>query len=197
MPLLMPGGRLSWHPVLKSGNRLLVQAECKGDEATAGLDSRATARGRRMTAERWSRIGELFDDAVRLEPARREAWLRNVCGEDEELWAEVSRLLYHEPTGTGSCAARVGKRNVGSYGNLNSAKRFSSRGRVSVDRPSSGRSHERHGLPFSEGRDCHRKWSKPLSRDHFAGSFAATPTTYRLTINPGDDPLPDARRPRG
>ena len=46
-----------------------------------------------MTPERWRYIGELFDAAVQLEPARRDAWLRRACGKDEDLRAEVSRLL--------------------------------------------------------------------------------------------------------
>jgi hypothetical protein len=35
-----------------------------------------------MTAERWRRIGELFEAAVRIDPAEREAWLRAACGGD-------------------------------------------------------------------------------------------------------------------
>jgi serine/threonine-protein kinase len=46
-----------------------------------------------MTPERWRRVGELFDAAVRVDPARREAWLRAACGGDDDLRAEVSRLL--------------------------------------------------------------------------------------------------------
>ena len=46
-----------------------------------------------MTPERWRQIGELFDAAVRIDPAGREAWLRAACGEDDDLRAEVGRLL--------------------------------------------------------------------------------------------------------
>ena len=46
-----------------------------------------------MTPERWRQIGELFDAAVRIDPAGREAWLRAACGGDDELRAEVGRLL--------------------------------------------------------------------------------------------------------
>jgi serine/threonine-protein kinase len=46
-----------------------------------------------MTPERWRRIGELFKDAVRIDPAGRGAWLRAACGGDDELRAEVGRLL--------------------------------------------------------------------------------------------------------
>ncbi len=46
-----------------------------------------------MTPERWRQIGELFDAAVRIDPAEREAWLRAACGGDDDLRAEVGRLL--------------------------------------------------------------------------------------------------------
>ncbi|HMB07058.1 MAG TPA: serine/threonine-protein kinase [Isosphaeraceae bacterium] len=46
-----------------------------------------------MTPERWCRIGELFEAAVRIDPVGREAWLRAACGGDDELRAEVGRLL--------------------------------------------------------------------------------------------------------
>ena len=46
-----------------------------------------------MTPERWRRIDDLFDAALRLDPAEREAWLRGACGDDDDLRAEVGRLL--------------------------------------------------------------------------------------------------------
>jgi hypothetical protein len=46
-----------------------------------------------MTPERWRRIDDLFDAALRLDPAEREAWLRAACGDDDGLRAEVGRLL--------------------------------------------------------------------------------------------------------
>jgi serine/threonine-protein kinase len=46
-----------------------------------------------MTPERWRRIDTLFDAALRLDPAVRGAWLGLVCGADDELRAEVARLL--------------------------------------------------------------------------------------------------------
>ncbi|MGO8897799.1 MAG: serine/threonine-protein kinase [Isosphaeraceae bacterium] len=54
-----------------------------------------------MTPERWRQIGDLFNAAVRLEPAQREAWLRRACGEDEDLRAEVSRLLSQDERADG------------------------------------------------------------------------------------------------
>jgi eukaryotic-like serine/threonine-protein kinase len=50
-----------------------------------------------MTPECWRQIGELFKAAVRIDPAGREAWLRAACDGDDDLRAEVSRLLaYNE-----------------------------------------------------------------------------------------------------
>jgi serine/threonine-protein kinase len=46
-----------------------------------------------MTPERWRQIGELFDAAVGIDSSVREAWLRSVCGEDEDLRAQVQGLL--------------------------------------------------------------------------------------------------------
>src|SRR5207253_2498880 len=43
--------------------------------------------------ERWRRLDDLFDAALRLDPAAREAWLRGACGDDDGLRAEVDRLL--------------------------------------------------------------------------------------------------------
>ena len=46
-----------------------------------------------MTPERWRRVDELFDAALRLESAKREGWLRGACGDDDGLRIEVCRLL--------------------------------------------------------------------------------------------------------
>ncbi|MGO9917661.1 MAG: serine/threonine protein kinase, partial [Isosphaeraceae bacterium] len=46
-----------------------------------------------MTPERWRQIDELFEAAVRIDPAGREAWLRAACGGDDEMRTEVGRLL--------------------------------------------------------------------------------------------------------
>ena len=46
-----------------------------------------------MTPERRRQIDELFDGALQLDPAAREAWLREACGGDEDLRAEVGRHL--------------------------------------------------------------------------------------------------------
>jgi serine/threonine-protein kinase len=46
-----------------------------------------------MTAQRWRQIGDLFDAAIRLDPAGTEAWLDAACGGDDDLQTEVGRLL--------------------------------------------------------------------------------------------------------
>jgi serine/threonine-protein kinase len=46
-----------------------------------------------MTPERWRQLDDLFDEALRVDPAERDAWLRRACGDDERLRAEVARLL--------------------------------------------------------------------------------------------------------
>jgi eukaryotic-like serine/threonine-protein kinase len=46
-----------------------------------------------MTPERWRQVGELFKASVRIDPAGREPWLRDACGGDDDLRAEVGRLL--------------------------------------------------------------------------------------------------------
>ncbi len=61
--------------------------------AGAGLARRPARRERRMTPERWRQIGDLFDAAVRIDPAGRQAWLRAACGGDDDLRTEVGRLL--------------------------------------------------------------------------------------------------------
>ena len=46
-----------------------------------------------MTPERWRRVGELFEAAVQVDPPGRAAWLGAACGGDDDLLAEVGRLL--------------------------------------------------------------------------------------------------------
>jgi eukaryotic-like serine/threonine-protein kinase len=49
-----------------------------------------------MTPERWRRIDDLFDAAVRLGPAEREAWLHDATGSEADLRREVRILLAHD-----------------------------------------------------------------------------------------------------
>ncbi|SIO31288.1 serine/threonine protein kinase [Singulisphaera sp. GP187] len=46
-----------------------------------------------MTPDRWRQIGDLFDASLQHAPPERDAWLRQACGQDEDLRAEVGRLL--------------------------------------------------------------------------------------------------------
>jgi eukaryotic-like serine/threonine-protein kinase len=49
-----------------------------------------------MKSDRWSRIGALFNAAADLPPARRGEWLREACGGDDRLRADVELLLVHD-----------------------------------------------------------------------------------------------------
>ena len=42
---------------------------------------------------RWTRVGEIFDAALREPPERRAAFLREACGGDRELETDVRSLL--------------------------------------------------------------------------------------------------------
>jgi hypothetical protein len=42
-----------------------------------------------MMPERWSRIDEFVDAALRVARAERETWLQRACGGDDNLRAEV------------------------------------------------------------------------------------------------------------
>ena len=46
-----------------------------------------------MNPERWQQIKQLHNSALELEPARREAFLRETCAGDESLRKEIERLL--------------------------------------------------------------------------------------------------------
>jgi eukaryotic-like serine/threonine-protein kinase len=49
-----------------------------------------------MTPERWRRIDDLFDAAVRLGPVEREVWLHGASGSEADLRREVGSLLAHD-----------------------------------------------------------------------------------------------------
>ncbi len=53
-----------------------------------------------MTPDRWLQIDVLFDRALQLDPSERAAWLRQACGDDDELRAEVDRLLADDDRAT-------------------------------------------------------------------------------------------------
>src|SRR5258708_5417762 len=61
----------------------------------------ATGDNRRMTPERWQRVKELFQSALKREPSQRRAFLDQACAGDEELRKEVGSLIgSHEETGS-------------------------------------------------------------------------------------------------
>ncbi len=46
-----------------------------------------------MKSERWRQIRRIFDDAAKLAPANRAAFLRENCQADEDLRREIESLL--------------------------------------------------------------------------------------------------------
>ena len=57
--------------------------------------------GDRDAGTRWQEAKRLFEAAIAMEESQREAWLRDVCGSEAELHAEVQSLLawHRESTG--------------------------------------------------------------------------------------------------
>jgi len=51
-----------------------------------------------VNAERWAQIKPLFHGALERDEAEREAWLRDACGEDAALRADVDALLHSHDT---------------------------------------------------------------------------------------------------
>ena len=49
-----------------------------------------------MDNERWRKIEEVFQNAAERDPAERNAYLTQICGDDQELRREVESLLAHE-----------------------------------------------------------------------------------------------------
>src|SRR5262249_39851916 len=54
-----------------------------------------------MDPERWQRIADLYELARAREPENRSAFLREACGEDEDLQQEVESLLRQDISGDG------------------------------------------------------------------------------------------------
>ena len=67
-----------------------------------------TSRPQGMNSDRWRRIEEICDGALRLEAAGRAAYLATECGADDVLRREVEALLAHEDSAEGFLAAPVG-----------------------------------------------------------------------------------------
>jgi hypothetical protein len=54
-----------------------------------------------MTSERWERTKQILEDALRLAPEKRAAYLDAACGGDAELRCEVESLIAsHEEAGS-------------------------------------------------------------------------------------------------
>ena len=153
-----------------------------------------------MTPERWRQIGDLFDAAVRLEPAQREAWLRCACGEDEDLRAEVSRLLTQDERADGDGfltppeSAGESPDRTGTWPPHDDLR--PSGGPEPVDHAAAV-SIDDTGCFFPKAVIAAGTGSKPLLRNCFGGACAAARTPDHLHLDPDDDTLLDARRPRG
>src|SRR5262245_24866079 len=52
-----------------------------------------------VTAERWSRIGDIFAEAMALTPEARGDYLAAACGADADLHREVDSLIRALPAG--------------------------------------------------------------------------------------------------
>src|SRR5437764_14059595 len=57
-----------------------------------------------MTAERWEQVGKLYQAALAWQPAERETFLDDACGDDTAMRREVESLLAAED-GAGSFLA--------------------------------------------------------------------------------------------
>src|SRR5438874_613867 len=55
-----------------------------------------------MSAERWTRVAELYQAARELDSSRRSAFLEDACQEDEKLRREVESLLEQEVSQDGA-----------------------------------------------------------------------------------------------
>ena len=54
-----------------------------------------------MSTERWERTKQILEEALRIAPGPRQAYLDLVCGPDSELRAEVESLIAsHEEAGS-------------------------------------------------------------------------------------------------
>lgn len=49
-----------------------------------------------MDSQRWRRIEDLYHAALTLAPEAQQAFLKDACGEDDELRREVESLLVHD-----------------------------------------------------------------------------------------------------
>ena len=50
-----------------------------------------------MSEDRWQRVKDLYNSVLELEPDRRDAFLREACAGQEDLRAEIDRLLSRQP----------------------------------------------------------------------------------------------------
>jgi serine/threonine-protein kinase len=51
--------------------------------------------------ERWRQVEQLYHASLQVSTDQRAAFLKNACGDDEELLSEVESLLAHEESAEG------------------------------------------------------------------------------------------------
>jgi tetratricopeptide (TPR) repeat protein len=61
-----------------------------------------------MKLDRWREVEALFHEAISLGPGEQEAWLRERCGHDETLLADLRRMLSADATGSSTIEGVVG-----------------------------------------------------------------------------------------
>src|SRR4051794_33997966 len=54
-----------------------------------------------MSAPKWTDVEQLYHAALELEPEKRDAFLREACGGDQDLIGEVASLIQHEEKARG------------------------------------------------------------------------------------------------
>jgi hypothetical protein len=70
---------------------------------------------------RWQEAKRLFEAAIAMEESHREAWLREVCGSEAELHAEVQSLLDWHRESTGFLETPAARRGTARHLDLRSA----------------------------------------------------------------------------
>ena len=150
-----------------------------------------------MTPERWRRIGELFEAAVRIDPAGREAWLRAACGGDDELRTEVGRLLAQHERVTGAESRRPPGRRVrlGSDGERASPRR-SPLATSGAGRWVRGRAGQRESAALLRGGRSRRRRSSSRSPSYGSRAGTTVRAVDRLHPHPGGLGPLESRRPR-
>jgi len=100
----LPGS--PWSRFLRYWKLLRLRMQRDWTAARAWLQSGDLQEFPCMSTERWERTKQILEEALRIAPGRRQAYLDLVCGPDSELGAEVESLIAsHEEAGSAFLAA--------------------------------------------------------------------------------------------